>query len=75
MKAIILDYADGSINVLRIPKEHEEDANEYVEGVINATNCEWILFENEEIPMYEIKPQIDENGEYIGNEYERIESI
>ena len=71
MKAIILDYVDGSINVLRIPKEHEENANEFVEGVINATNCSWIIFDKEEIPMYEIKPQY-ENGEYIGNEYESI---
>ena len=56
MKAIIFDYEDGSLNVLPIPKEWEENADEFVEShpYYNKASCYYMTANNDEFPVYDI---------------------
>ena len=65
MKAIIIDYEDGSINVLPIPKDWEENADEFVESHPRYSDgsCYYMTTNDDEVPVYDIvEDGEDEDG-------------
>ena len=56
MKAIILDYRDGSLNILPIPKEWEEKADEFVKAhpFYDDGSCYYMISSDDEIEVYNI---------------------
>ena len=66
MKAIILDYRDGDVSVLQIPKNAEEDPCDYVETVIDASNCSYMIVDKDSVPVYQMSVTDDDT------KYERI---
>lgn len=72
MKAIILDYTDGSINILPIPKDAESNADDYVRefGGNHLEDCQYMIV-TEEIPVYRISIVTNNNGDWVDTEYIR----
>ena len=72
MKAIILDYSDGSVNLLPIPKDMEENTSEYVENVVNTSHCSYMIHQNDSFPVYEIIVTESENGNDFDTDYGKV---
>ena len=67
MRAIILDYSDGTIVLLNIPKERENEADDYVRERINADECAWMVVVDDTTDVYRLERNDEGENEY---EYE-----
>jgi len=76
MKAYIFDYTDGSILVLPIPKEWEENVDDFVTAhpCYDSSSCYYMSTEHE-VEVYEVvKDGEDEDG-YPCYDYNHINTI
>lgn len=73
MKAILLDYSDGTINVLPIPKEWEDNADEFVQAHPCYVQDEmyYMISPDDEIEVYDIVQDGEDTDGYPCYDYQK----
>ena len=73
MKAIILDYSDGTVNVLPIPKEWEDNADEFVQAHPFYSQDEqyYMISPYDEVEVYDIVQDGKDTDGYPCYDYQK----
>ena len=76
MKAIILDYTDGTILTIQIPKGWEENPSEFVESLPYYNNqCYHMIVNEDKLEVYEIVEDGEDEDGYPCYEYQHVATL
>lgn len=77
MKAIILDYTDGTIMTIVIPKEWESDPEEFVTSLpcYDDSSCYYMISRDDSVEVYEIVEDGKDTDGYPCYDYEHITDL
>ncbi len=77
MKAIILDYRDGTINIMPIPKEWEENADEFIRAhpCYDESSCYYMIAQDDTIEVYKIVEVGKDKDGYPNYDYQNIATL
>ena len=72
MKAIILDYTDYTINILPIPKEWEDNADDFVRAHPNYSEDEmyYMISPDDNVEVYDIVQDGEDTDGYPCYDYQ-----